>query len=39
MENGGLVCNVQTNGFKDGLNGDKVCFNKEKQLVQVITLL
>lgn len=30
MENGGLVCNVQTNGFKDGLNGDKVCFNKEK---------
>ena len=30
MENGGLVCNVQTNGFKDGLNGDKVCSNKEK---------
>ena len=30
MENGGLVCNVQTNGFKDGLNSDKVCFNKEK---------
>ncbi len=30
MENGGLICSVQTNGFKDGLNGDKVCFNKEK---------
>lgn len=30
MENGGLVCSVQINGFKDGLNGDKVCFNKEK---------
>lgn len=30
MENGGLVCGVQTNGFRDGLNGGSVCFNREK---------